>query len=71
LLGIFGYFGTAMFLHLSYQRYYWFLMALAGAALLIFEKEAAKSLTTENRVTEKTLIPARGDSLAPTIGASL
>jgi hypothetical protein len=40
ILGIFNYFGTAMFLHLSYQRYYWFLMALAGAALLIFEKEA-------------------------------
>jgi hypothetical protein len=40
LLAIFGYFGTAMFLHLSYQRYYWFLMALASAALLIFEKEA-------------------------------
>ena len=40
ILGIFNYFGTALFLHLSYQRYYWFLMALAGAALLIFEKEA-------------------------------
>ena len=41
ILGIFNYFGTALFLHLSYQRYYWFLMALAGAALLIFEKEAS------------------------------
>lgn len=41
ILGIFNYFGTALFLHLSYQRYYWFLMALAGAALLIFEKESA------------------------------
>ncbi len=40
LLGIFNYFGTAMFLHLSYQRYYWFLMGLAGAALLIFDKES-------------------------------
>jgi len=40
LLGIFGYFGTATFLHLAYQRYYWFFMALAGAALLIFEKES-------------------------------
>lgn len=39
ILGIFNYFGTGLFLHLSYQRYYWFLMALAGAALLIFEKE--------------------------------
>lgn len=40
LLGIFNYFGTALFLHLSYQRYYWFLMALAASALFIFEKEA-------------------------------
>jgi len=46
ILGIFNYFGTALFLHLSYQRYYWFLMALAGAALLIFEKEAAVTQST-------------------------
>jgi hypothetical protein len=43
LLGIFGYFGTALFLHLSYQRYYWFLMALAAAAIRIFDLEAAAS----------------------------
>lgn len=31
LISLFAYFGTAVFLHLSYQRYYWFLMGLAGA----------------------------------------
>jgi O-antigen ligase len=43
LLGIFNYFGTATFLHLSYQRYYWFLMALACAAIRIFTLESAAS----------------------------
>lgn len=39
LLGLFGYFGTAVFLQLSYQRYYWFILALAGAAIRIFDVE--------------------------------
>jgi putative inorganic carbon (HCO3(-)) transporter len=37
LLSIIGYLGTAIFLHLSYQRYYWLLLALGGAAIQIFE----------------------------------
>jgi O-antigen ligase len=63
LLGIFGYFGTAMFLHLSYQRYYWFLMALAGAAIRIFNLEAeanqsqAKHVVEAKPVVEKELAP--------------
>lgn len=32
MLGIFAYLASAMFLHLSYVRYYWFLLALSGAA---------------------------------------
>jgi hypothetical protein len=65
LLGIFGYFGTAMFLHLSYQRYYWFLMALAGAAIRIFNLEIAASQLQEEHVVkheqaeEKELLPAQ------------
>ncbi|RIK37844.1 MAG: hypothetical protein DCC58_17460 [Chloroflexi bacterium] len=35
LLSMFAYALTAMFLHLSYQRYFWFLLALAGALLAI------------------------------------
>ena len=39
LLSIFGYLGTAIFLHLSYQRYFWLLVALTTAAIQIFEAE--------------------------------
>jgi hypothetical protein len=38
-LSIIAYLGTALFLHLSYQRFYWLLLALAGAALQIFRTE--------------------------------
>jgi hypothetical protein len=48
LLGIFGYFGTATFLHLSYQRYYWFLLGLAGAALQVFSAETAREASVKN-----------------------
>jgi O-antigen ligase len=36
LLAIIAYLSSAMFLHLSYQRYYWLLLAMAGAAIEIF-----------------------------------
>jgi O-antigen ligase len=52
LLGIFGYFGTATFLHLAYQRYYWFLMALAGAAIRILDLELAAGPSLENHAFE-------------------
>ncbi|MCK6562506.1 O-antigen ligase family protein [bacterium] len=39
-LSIIAYLGTAVFLHLSYQRYYWFLLALAGIVLQILKNEA-------------------------------
>jgi hypothetical protein len=32
VLAIVSYLATGLFLHLSYARYFWFLMALAGAA---------------------------------------
>lgn len=35
-LSIVGYLGTSVFLHLAYERYYWMLLGLAGAALHIF-----------------------------------
>lgn len=34
-LAILAYHGTGMFLHLAYERYYWLLLALAGAALYL------------------------------------
>jgi putative inorganic carbon (HCO3(-)) transporter len=45
LLSLCGYLGTAAFLHLSYQRYYWLLVALATAAIQIFEAEYAQEET--------------------------
>jgi putative inorganic carbon (HCO3(-)) transporter len=37
-LSVFAYLCTAMFLHLSYQRYFWFLLALAGAAIRVMRE---------------------------------
>ncbi len=60
LLGIFGYFGTAIFLHLSYQRYYWFLLGLAGAALQVFSAETARdaSVKSNEEQTDKHALSA-------------
>jgi len=46
---ILTYLGTAVFLHLSYQRYYWLLLALAGAAVQIFRADSGHSEGTEQR----------------------
>jgi hypothetical protein len=37
VLAIAGYFSAALFLHFSYQRYYWLLLALAGAAVQVLK----------------------------------
>ncbi len=42
-LSIVCYLTTAIFLHLSYQRYYWFLLALAGAALQVLQRAAVET----------------------------
>ncbi len=42
---IIAYLATAIFLHLSYIRYYWLLMALAGAAIQIFSPTNSESET--------------------------
>jgi putative inorganic carbon (HCO3(-)) transporter len=51
LLSIIGYLGTAVFLHLSYQRYYWLLLALATAATQIFESEFSDRKYVEGELT--------------------
>lgn len=38
-LSIVAYLGTGIFLQLAFERYYWFLLALAGAALHIFRSQ--------------------------------
>ncbi|MDZ7342968.1 MAG: O-antigen ligase family protein [candidate division KSB1 bacterium] len=42
-LSIVSYLGTAIFLHLSYQRYYWLLLGLVGATLKIFSVAARQT----------------------------
>ena len=34
LFSVIAYLGTAVFLHLSYERYFWFLMALANVVAI-------------------------------------
>lgn len=36
---IIAYLGTGVFLHLAFERYYWFLLALAAAALYVIRRE--------------------------------
>jgi putative inorganic carbon (hco3(-)) transporter len=43
LLAVLAYMTTAAFLHLSYARYYWFLLAIAGAAVFVFNETAQLS----------------------------
>lgn len=47
ILSILAYLGSAVFLSLAYQRFYWFLLALAGAAIQIMSAEAARSTSEE------------------------
>jgi O-antigen ligase len=38
-LAVVTYLASAMFLHLSYQRYYWLLLGMAGAAVNIYRHQ--------------------------------
>lgn len=42
LLALVGYFGTAAFLHLAFQRYYWFLIGLVGAAVHLLSQPGSR-----------------------------
>jgi len=46
-LSLFAYLATGVFLHLSFQRYYWFLIALAAAALYVVKSVADDRPTAE------------------------
>ncbi len=53
ILSIVGYMGTALFLQLSYQRYYWFLIAMASATVHIARSDGFR------RVALPQAVPAR------------
>ncbi len=55
LLAIIGYLSTAAFLHLSYVRYYWLLLALAGVAVQIFNSMTEADLEQSGKGTESAL----------------
>lgn len=46
MLALVGYLGSGLFLHLSYARYFWLLMGLAGAAAIVIGREVASSAGT-------------------------
>jgi len=52
VVGLCGYLGSGMFLHLSYQRYYWLLIALAGAAYRIIRIESMTEATDDEQAEE-------------------
>jgi hypothetical protein len=52
-LAVVTYLATGLFLHLSYARYFWLMMALAGAAGAI----ARKSAETKNSETNRLFVP--------------
>jgi O-antigen ligase len=55
LLALTGYLATAMFLHLSYQRYFWVLLALAVCA-----SELPAGGTARGNARAPAEVPARG-----------
>jgi O-antigen ligase len=73
LLSILVYLGTAVFLHLAYQRYYWLLLGLAGAGIQIFASEientgesATKLESTLHHLQEQNHVSLPKDSSANT-----
>jgi len=50
LLAVLAYMTSAIFLHLSYARYYWFLLAFAGAGIYIFSRAKKQQGRIEERM---------------------
>jgi hypothetical protein len=59
---ILSYLGTGVFLHLAYERYYWFMIGLAAAAVGILREELALIRDTEPLEP----VAASGPRLVPT-----
>ena len=49
-MSIVVYLGCGLFLHLAYERYFWFLLGTAGAALQLMRQEARRSLRTPQAI---------------------
>ena len=65
MLALVAYLATGLFLHLSYARYFWLMLALAGAAAAVILE------TTEGAPTDARARARRGSSAAaPVSGAA-
>jgi hypothetical protein len=61
------YFGTAVFLHFSYQRYYWITLALAGIAARLIQEAASRPTPEEEEAAAAWLV----DELSPSEPAAV
>lgn len=48
-----GYLGSAIFLHFAFQRYYWFLLAMVGAAIQVLHAELQNERSTGLRSSKE------------------
>ena len=51
-LAVLGYLISALFLHLSYQRYYWLLLGLAAAALHVLAAEESRARRIRDAIAD-------------------
>jgi hypothetical protein len=56
MLAIITYMASGLFLHFAYIRYFWLMMALAGAASYIAAQEAAEESTKPDQESEQTAL---------------
>ena len=56
-LALMGYLTTAVFLHLSYQRYFWLLIALANATIVILSMERSEAERAAGVQTAQSVTP--------------
>lgn len=61
MISMFAYLGTAIFLHLSYQRYYWFLIAIVSASIHIMRNDYASHMQIYNSRKSKGSSQERGN----------
>jgi hypothetical protein len=67
MLALVGYLASGLFLHLSYARYFWLILALGGAAAAVILQATADDATTESHDTDDN---ARDVVAAPSPGAA-
>jgi putative inorganic carbon (hco3(-)) transporter len=67
MLALVGYLASGLFLHLSYARYFWLILALGGAAAAVILQATADDATTESHATDDN---ARDVVAAPSPGAA-